>query len=420
MSIFRRKSKIKVGTKVESEVPFELHRTLPNPLYAELPRRNSSLRRGGQVGFPPADRGEKFGRELEAKPKRRWKKAILSLFILLAVAAAGYGGWVGWKFTDNAVHIFGWRGLFSLFWPSKLKGEDTGRVNILLAGDSSDDPGHQGADLTDSIMLVSINTRDNTAYMLSIPRDLYVNIPGFGYAKINEAYQDGNQEHFSQPGYAAGGMGLLEEVVSQKFGVPVDYYALVDYTAFRDSVNAVGGITVNIQSEDPRGLYDPSIDWTTHGPLVNLTNGEHSLNGEQALDLARARGDAYGSYGFPRADFDRTTHQRQMLLALKDKATSFSVLANPIRFGELLDSVGKNVKTDMSLGNVRRLYNFSKKIPSSKIQSASLNDANLGGQKDVDLLGSYFTSTGQDALVPAAGLDNYTQIDDYVQQLDNK
>lgn len=399
-----------------------LNRTLPNPLYDELPRRNSGLRRGGQAGFPAA-RGGKFWHEpKQPKPKRRWKKAILSLFIFLAVVAAGYGGWVGWKFVDNAEHIFGWRGLFSLFWPSHLKGEDTGRVNILLAGDSSDDPGHQGADLTDSIMLVSIDTRNNTAYMLSIPRDLYVNIPGFGYAKINEAYQDGQSEHFNQPGYATGGMGLLEEVVSQKFGVPVDYYALVDYTAFRDSVNAVGGITVDINSPDGR-LYDPNRDWTTGGPLVNLTNGEHHLSGEQALDLARARGDPsqYGyPIGFENSDYTRTANQRMMLVALKDKATSFGVLANPIRFGELLDSVGKNVKTDMSLGNARRLYNFSKKIPSSKVQSASLNDANFSGQKDVDLLQSYGTPTGESALAPAAGLDNYTQIDDYVQQLDDK
>lgn len=106
-----------------------------------------------------------------------------------------------------------------------------------------------------------------------------------------------------------------------------------------------------------------------------------------------------------------------MLVALKNKATSFSVLANPIRFGELLDSAGGNVKTDLTLGNVRRLYTISKKVPSSKIASASLNSADLNGQKGVDLLQSYYTNTGEDALIPNAGIDDYSQIDEYVQEL---
>jgi len=384
--------------------PYELHRSLPNPSLKAKPGRRQRFQ-------PPPE---------PPKKPRKLRKTLISLLVFLAVISAGYGAWVGWKFVDNAAHIFGWRGLFSLFWPSHLKGEDTGRVNILLAGNSADDPGHEGANLTDSIMLISINTKNDTAYMLSIPRDLYVNIPGNGYAKINEAYQDGNEQHFSQVGYPAGGMGLLEETVSQKFGVQIDYYALIDYSALKDAVNAVGGITVDIQSNDPRGLYDPSIDYATNGPLVNLTNGEHTLNGEQALDLARARGDAYGSYGFPLADFNRTQHQRQMLIALKDRTTSASVFANPIRMGELFDALGKHVQTDIPLGGVRRLYDFSNKIPNSKVQSAALNSATVNGQKDVDLLRSYLTSYGQDALIPAAGIDNYTQIDDYIQQLNGQ
>lgn len=389
--------------------PYELHRALPNPLFEGAPAR----RRVNRQMLPP---------ETVPAESHKVRKSIITVLIIILLFGIGYGGWIGWKFADNGLKVFGWSGLFSLFWPSHLNGEDTGRVTILLAGDSSDDPGHQGADLTDSIMLVSINTRNHTAYLLSIPRDLYVNIPNYGYAKINETYQDGNQENFSQPGYAAGGMGLLEEVVSQKFGVPINYYALVNYSAFRDAVNAVGGITVNINSPDGR-LYDPNRDFATGGPLVDLTNGQHQLNGEQALDLARARGDPsqYGySIGFENSDFTRTADQRMMLVALKDKAESFNVLSNPIKFGNLLDSFGSNVKTDLDLGNVRRLYTITNKIPSSAIQSASLNAANYNGQKSVDLLTGYLTPEGQDALIPAAGIEDYTDIDNYVGQLNNQ
>jgi polyisoprenyl-teichoic acid--peptidoglycan teichoic acid transferase len=378
---------------------YELYRTLPNPQYAQGSKQSRSL------PMEPVKQG-----------RPRWKKVLISLAIMLAVVLVGTGGYLGWKFLKD----FGWQNLLSLFDRTRLKGEDVGRVNILLAGYSADDTGHSGAQLTDSIMLVSIDTKNNKAYMMSIPRDLYVNIPNSGYAKINEAYEDGQAEHFNTAGYPTGGMGLLEETVSQKFNVQIDYYALIDYTAFRDAVNAVGGIKINIQSDDPRGLYDPSIDWTTHGPLVKLTNGPHTLNGEQALDLARARGDAYGSYGFPQADFDRTQHQRQMLAALAGKASSIGVLANPIKVGDLFDAFGKNVKTDFHLNEARRLNTITKKIPQSRIKSASLNSANFSGQKNYDLLQSYGTPTGESALIPAAGIDNYSQIDAYVTDLNNQ
>ncbi len=380
-----------------AQAAYDLYRTLPNPSYdytSKDPR-------------PRPTRAAKSGRP-------RWKKVLKRTAITLAVLVLLTFGWLGYKFMRD----FGWQNFLSLFNHTRLKGEDVGRVNILLAGYSADDPGHSGGQLTDSIMLVSIDTKHDKAFMISIPRDLYVNIPNNGYAKINEAYEDGQAEHFTGSGYPAGGMGLLEETVSQKFGIPINYYALIDYTAFRDAVNAVGGITVNIASEDPRGLYDPSIDWTTHGPLVNLTNGSHALNGEQALDLARARGDAYGSYGFAQADFDRTQHQRQMLVALVAKATTAGVLANPFKVGNLFDAYSKNVKTDFHLNEARRLNTIMKKIPIASIRSASLNSATYNGQTGVDLLQSYATPYGQSALVPAAGIDNYAQIHGYVGQLE--
>jgi polyisoprenyl-teichoic acid--peptidoglycan teichoic acid transferase len=383
--------------------PYELHRALPNPLFAGAPVRQSRMRQPIPIQ--------------EEQPKtHNVRKTLVSLLIFAIVVLIGYGGWVGFKAVDNAVHVFGWGGLFSLFWPSRLKGEDAGRVNILLTGYSVDDPKNTGGQLTDSIMLISINTRAHTAYLLSVPRDLYVNIPGNGYAKINEAYEDGQRENFSQPGYPNGGMGLLEEVVSQKLGVTIDYYALLDNNAVKQAVDAVGGITVSIQSPDPRGIYDSYTG-------LNIPNGMDTLTGQQALELARARCDAGAGdicYGLPNSDFDRTRHQREMLVALESKATTLGVVTNPIRMGELFDAMGKNVTTDLSLGNVRRLYGFLKSTPTSAIQSASMNAANYSGQQNVDLLTGYLTPSGEDALIPVAGVNDFSQIDDYVQQLNNR
>jgi LCP family protein required for cell wall assembly len=343
---------------------------------------------------------------------QRFRQAITRkrVALVLALIILVVGGWLGGKFVYNAHKLFGGN-IFSVLTTTKLKGENSGRVNILLAGNSADDSGHDGANLTDSIMLVSIDTKNHKAFLLSIPRDLWVHIPGDGHEKINDAYVLGQNNGFSQGGYPSGGMGQLEQVVSQDLGVPINYYALIDYNAMREAVNAVGGVDVTIKSDDPRGLYDPSIDYATHGPLVKLTNGTHHLNGEQALDLARARGDAYNSYGFPAADFDRTLHQRQLLVALKTKVVTAGVLANPAKLSSLSDAIGNNVKTDFKLSEVHRLYDLSNQISGQNIQSLSFNQAN-----GKDLLASYGAPDGESALIPAAGIDNFSALQAFIKQ----
>ena len=346
------------------------------------------------------------------KPKRSWRRitkkgalVVLALFVLS-------GGWLGWKVYRNTAKVFGNNNplhVLSAFKPVPLKGQDTGHVNILLAGNSSGEAGHGGENLTDSIMLVSINTKEHTAFMLSIPRDLWVDVPGMGYGKINTT---GAASAFSESGYPKGGMGALEKTLSEDLGVPINYYALVNYSAFRDAVNSVGGIDVNIQSEDQRGLYDPSFRANEGGPL-KLPNGVNHLNGQVALNLARARGDPYngvrGAYGFPNSDFDRTEHQRQMMLALKDKIISAKTLSNPVKIGELMDSIGNNVQTDFQLNELASLYYLMKDVKSSNIQSLSLNDAD-----GKNLLANYTAAGGQSALIPAAGVDDYSDIQKFI------
>lgn len=389
------KSKKQLKAKATDDKDFErLYRTIPNGGVSRKPQRTDEIPLGEQPSTP------------------KWKRIVKRALIVLAILIALAGLWVGWKFVANGVKIFGWGGIVDVFKKTRLKGEDQGRVNILLAGNSADDAGHGGAELTDSIMIASIDTKNKTGYILSIPRDLYVDIPGHGYAKINEAYQDGKRDNFSGSGYATGGMGLLEKTISEHFDVTLHYYALVNYTALEQAVNAVGGIQVTIESSDARGLYDSSRDYATGKPLVRLPNGVVQLDGRAALDLSRARGHGSGSYGYGQSDFTRTENQRKVLLGIKDKATSLGTLSNPVKLGQLLDSMGDNVQTDLKSGEMRRLYDLSKQIPSSKIISASLNDAN-----GKDLLDTYRTKSGQSALAPAAGIDDYSDIQAYLDQL---
>lgn len=335
--------------------------------------------------------------------KRLIKRTAL---IIIAVVIAS-GAYLGTKLYLDASKLEGTKDPLTLigsFIPSKLN-ETNGRVNILLAGYSADDPGHEGADLTDSIMIASIDPSTKSTVLISVPRDLYVNIPGFGYSRINAAYEDGQSEHFIASGYPKGGMGLLEQTVSQDFGIHFNYYALLDYTAFRDAVNAVGGVTVDIQSSDPRGLYDPNTS-------LDLPEGNVNLDGQQALNLARARGDGYGAYGFPNGDFDRTQNQQKLLVALKNKADTLAVMANPLKLAQLADSVANNVKTDLTIGDMETLYSETKGVNSSNIKEVTLN--NYNGQ---DLLVSYVDDNGEDVLLPAAGFSGFSQIQSTVQSL---
>lgn len=207
-------------------------------------------------------------------------------------------------------------------------------------------------------------------------------------------------------------MNLLESVVSERFGVEIHYNALVNYAALEQAVNAVGGVDVNIESSDERGLYDPSADLQTGQPLVDLPSGKVHLDGRQALNLARARGQAYGSYGYARADFTRTENQRKIVVALAEKAASLKSLTNPLTLGQMFDAVGGNVKTNMSLGEARRLYTIVRGIGFSAVKSVGLNDADGD-----NLLASYHTPTGQSALIPRAGFDDFSEIQAYIDNL---
>ena len=350
----------------------------------------------------------------DVKLPKNWKKITKRTLFTILVLFFIVGGYLGFKFFHNIDKVFGGNivsNIGSLFGSTTLNGENTGRVNILLAGDSADDPNHGGAQLTDSIMLVSIDTKNKTGFMLSIPRDLWVNIPSLGNAKINSANTVNN---FKSNGYPSGGMGQLEQIVNKDLGIPTNYYALIDYSAFRESVNAVGGITVNIQSSDSRGLYDPNIGKWEGGPLL-LPNGDNNLNGQTALNLARSRGDpcfcGHVEYGFPNSDFDRTKHQRQELVALTQKASSAGVLTNPIKIGQLFDAIGKNVKTDLNLADVVKLGQLAKSANLTNSQSLSYS---YGGANPV-LVGKVIN--GQDALVPSSGIGDFSQLQLFYQKL---
>lgn len=346
--------------------------------------------------------------EKESRRWLTWKKAILLLFLIILTPFLVIGIWDLRNFSNATQKLFGTSNAFGILAQTPPESTD-GRTNILLVGYSADDPNHGGAMLTDSIMILSMNKDKQSGYMLSVPRDLYVTIPGHGKAKINEAYQDGERAGFAEEGYSPGGVGLLEKVIAENFAITIHNYALIDYATVRDVVDALGGVTVTIDSPDERGIYDPNFQPQEGGPL-ELSNGQHTIDGQTALRLTRARGATYGSYGFPQSDFNRTQNQQQVLAAIKNEL-NWKLVLDPRTNGKIFNAVGNNVKTDIKLSEVIPLYRMFTSVPSDKLQSVSLNNID-----EKNLLRSYRTPTGQSALIPAAGMNDYDAIQAVIAQ----
>ncbi len=319
------------------------------------------------------------------------KKYIIAVFLLIIAAVVGVGAYY-YSMADKLVQNITTSGTAAdLLTPQPLNGESTGAVNILIAGNSADDPHHGGALLTDSIMVAHYDLSSHKLTLISVPRDLYVNVSGT-YQKINTAY-------------VLGGMPELAQIVQKVTGLTINQRVLIDYSAFRDMIDAIGGIDVTIKADDPRGIYDPMVGFT-------ITNGPHHLNGTQALLLARSRNDpTYDGrvpYGLSRGDFDRTANQRMIMQAVINKINATGALANPITLQRLVTSLSGNVKTDLTAGQLRRLYDLSKQVQSQ--QSIGL-DTNGSGQY---LLKNYYTPAVGDALIPIGGIGNYQSIQQYV------
>jgi LCP family protein required for cell wall assembly len=387
---------------------------------------DSKKMKGGRRGHK--NRSDRHGlKRIFHKPSRR--QVICSLVVLF-VLLAGVGGYFGYVVYHNLHKILQGGGHSAILSNSldlaALQHEGDGRINILVGGYSAGDTAHEdavgggGEYLTDSMMLVSIDPVNKTASLVSIPRDLWVQLPGctagFTEQKINAAYECGAGLNNQNP---KAGLTYMSNIVKNVFGVNINYAAVVDYTAFEDLVNAVGGITVNIQGTDPRGILDRNFDWVCDYKCfeVKYPNGPATLNGTQAMYLARARGDAvapeYEGYGFANGDFERQQNQRDMLIAIEGKAEQISFLANPVKVTQFLNGLGSNVITNLDQNDALALAKIVKDIPSSKITSVGIPNT-LEGDSNPILTSGYAEDGTVSVEEPVAGLDNYTALQNFI------
>jgi polyisoprenyl-teichoic acid--peptidoglycan teichoic acid transferase len=235
--------------------------------------------------------------------------------------------------------------------PEPQPWDGASRVNVLVVGlDYRDWESGEGAPRTDTMILLSVDPITKTAGMLSIPRDLWVNVPGFEPSRINGAYRNG--EIYKVQG---GGPGLAMRTVEELLGLKIDYFAQIDFYAFERFIDELGGIKVDVPERikvDPLGSKNPRY----------LEPGAQVLPGDLALAYARARNSEGG-------DFDRAERQQQVIFGIRNRVMSSNML--PVLVGRapaLYDSIAAGVHTNLTLDQAIKLAWLAQQIPEENIK----------------------------------------------------
>ncbi len=244
--------------------------------------------------------------------------------------------------------------------PTAVPWDGNERVTILLLGlDYRDWEAEEPAYRSDTMILVSLDPVTMEVGILSIPRDLWVNIPGFGPAKINTAYYNG--DIYKLPG---GGPGLAMKTVEEFFGLPIDYYVQVDFATFVKFIDLIYGVKMDIP-------FPITVDPIGPKPPVNIPAGTHVLEGELALAYARARHTEGG-------DFARAERQQQVIIGIRDRLVLpeiFSMLI--VNAPQIYSELSSGVSTNLSLDDAIKLAYLAIKVELENIKMGIIDESSV-------------------------------------------
>lgn len=401
-------SKTTIDQKSETDRPLRTPSQIEAERTVSRAEVDASLREIENEDDQPKKRRGFLRRRTAAKPYSRRRKIIkrivLGLLILLVLA----GAYLGIRAFINGTSIF--RGnIFDIFQNKPLKMDENGRTNILIYGTSGsiEDQRHDGANLTDTLMVLSINQKKKDAYMFSLPRDFYVDYGAAclaGYqGKINamyECYTNGKTDEKSD----VAGAKALQKKMKEITGLSMHYYAHINWAVVLSAINAVGGVDVNVEGNGSCAAYGmPDGSIVDNNMQIRLKPGKRHMNGDQALRFSRARGSS-GGCGLDRGDFDRQINQQKVLKALQEKAVSAGTLTNIGKVTSLMDALGQNLRTDFEISEVRTLMSLGGDISSNEIISIDLVSS------ENQLIVSGNIAGAGSIQVPRAGTYNYTEI----------
>ncbi len=316
------------------------------------------------------------------------KRTLIKILAFFLLAAAVFASAFFYVFAASSKKIFSsgqqsQAGIVRQFGemvmsPSQaLRGEENGQINILLLGIGG--AGHSGGALTDTIMVMSLKPQTHEAALLSIPRDLYVEVEGTNIKnKINAVKQAGD----ASP--AHNGIQLLENTIEDVSGLGIDYYLQLDFAGFTRAVDSVGGIDVYLE----KAINDQAYPDSGYGydPFY-IEQGWHHLDGATALKVARSRHSTMG-------DFDRIKRQQEIIKAFRQKVYEKFSSADLLAFGNMFLSLADNMQTDIEPKELPRFYQLLKDIRSHNFSAQTVDTQKYLRKIEVGLGYSLTTKTG--------------------------
>jgi LCP family protein required for cell wall assembly len=339
------------------------------------------------------------------------KKLVFALIILIVLGVISYASFFTWKIystskkitivprNDDSGLLETLQSLLTQKKVAKLKGEENGRINILLLGIAG--KGKAGTNLTDTIMIASLNTRTNQVALLSIPRDFYVKIPEAGLQmKINSVYQYGLNRYSDTDR----SVKVLESIINDMTSLSINYYAILNFDGFEKAIDAIGGI--NVMNE--RDIYDSSYPGPNYSyETFKLEKGFQHLDGATALKYARERHDD------PEGDFGRAKRQQQVMQTTKNKIFSTSTLFDFSALSKLLDTLGNNAITDIPTTEMESFFELSKRLDTNNINNVVVDAWNKDSLLKVSHV--FFGNARAFVLIPRIG--NFSEIQELAQNV---
>ncbi len=390
----------------------------------------------------PTDLVDAPRKKKKEKKKKRGHKGLKRFLIVFVVLLIVAGGGIFLYLNDFVSQITDGGGILGLLLSdpdTPLEKDENGRSNILIFGTegwSMDHPEqYDGGDLTDSMMLISVNQDTGDAKAISLPRDLKTTTCTSS-GKLNEVYYCNYSEVYTK--IAAGQKVSNEErqeyerkaatELAKKFeeilGIKVHYRVHVNWQAVVQVIDAIGGVDVvfvygdqkwdgnetAIEVSDERGIADMRYDYSGYN-FEYQTGKAYHLGGQEALAVARAR-NAFGGYGASGGNFSREYFQQRIIEAMVKKARASQITSDLVKALKIKEAVGKNFRTNFKDTEIKTLLKLADSDILTRMETISLYNADEGGQ-------SFLTMgliNGISYVYPAEGIGQYSQIHSYIKK----
>lgn len=299
-----------------------------------------------------------------SQPKKPWFRR--RLFYLSAVAVIVIGWFavrLGVIYNTIVIDNGSWLGNFASIFkkeptpePNPIPTPEPNRFDVLILGIRGTDQAaieEEGGLLSDTLLIASFDKTTKKAALVSIPRDLYIDVLGVK-GKVNEIYERGLERKQ--------GLELAKQIISRLTGIYIDKAVVFDFNAFQRIVDTLGGIDIY--------LAKPFTEKTQWGYEFSLPAGSNRLNGEQALYYVRSR--------FSTSDFDRARRQQEVIAAIKNKAAKLGYLSNPVKITNLLSELKGDIRTDFQIWDIKNVLDLAATFnPKSQIKNYVLSVDNL-------------------------------------------